>query len=389
MPDPSPSAPRPLGNRYDLPEWAGALGDLGTLLPFVMVYLGVLKLDPAGVLVGFGLSMLVCGLWFKTPIPVQPMKAAGAVAAAQAGVLTAGAVYGAGLVTGLLWLLLGATGAARSLGHWVGPPVVRGLMLGLGAAFMLQAVNLMALQWWLGAAGLGLLLGWPRLPAWHRLPAIVLVLLLGLGHALATDATAWLALAAVRPAWHWPPLGWPMISAQELLTGAVLLALPQAPLTLGNAIIGIRSENNRLFPQRPVTERGMALSTGLMNVLGSAVGAVPMCHGAGGMSGHVAFGARTGGSVVILGGLLLVLGLAFGDSVLSLFGLLPPAVLGSILFVTGAQLAGGQLRGGSLVPRAWTVLLLTAAVSTLNVAAGLITGVLLQALWLRAPPARA
>lgn len=89
--------------------------------------------------------------------------------------------------------------------------------------------------------------------------------------------------------------------------GMVLLALPQIPMTLGNAVIAITLENNRLFPQRPVTEGRVAVSTGLMNLFSGAVGGVPMCHGAGGMAAHLAFGARRGGSVVILGTVLFVL----------------------------------------------------------------------------------
>ena len=113
-------------------------------------------------------------------------------------------------------------------------------------------------------------------------------------------------------------------------------------MTLGNAFIAIRQENNRLFPDRPVSERKIALSTGVMNVAGSAVGGVPMCHGAGGMAGHVAFGARTGGAVVILGVLLVGLALFLGSSVETLLRLLAPPVLGVILFLTGAQLALGS-----------------------------------------------
>ena len=59
-------------------EWAGAFGDLGTLIPFVAAYIGVLKLDPFGVLFAFGVSMVACGLYYRTPFPVQPMKAIGA-----------------------------------------------------------------------------------------------------------------------------------------------------------------------------------------------------------------------------------------------------------------------------------------------------------------------
>jgi len=54
--------------------------------------------------------------------------------------------------------------------------------------------------------------------------------------------------------------------------------LPQLPLTLGNAVIAITEEDNRLFPDRPVTERKAAVSTGLMNLIGPCVGAIPMCQ---------------------------------------------------------------------------------------------------------------
>lgn len=376
-------APLPARNRYDLREWAGAFGDLGTLLPFVMAYLSVLQLDPLGVLFGFGVSMVFCGAWFKTPIPVQPMKAIGGVAAAQtaqSAVLTAGVIQGAALATGLLWLLLGATGIARRLGRWVSAPVAQGVVVGLALALMWQGAQLMQQAWLLAAAGLLLAL----LLARHtRFPGIFALVLLGLGWTWLRQPETMAALGSIGMQWRWPSFTWPALSVHDLLLGAVLLALPQAPLTLGNAIIGIRAENNRLFPTRQVSERSMALSTGLMNLFGSAVGAVPMCHGAGGMAGHVAFGARTGGSVVILGALLLVLALGFSGSVMTIFGLMPPAVLGTVLFITGAQLGLGQWRQGR-DRRAWLVLGATAAVSVWHVAAGLAVGLLLQ----QALPAR-
>jgi hypothetical protein len=46
-------------NRFDRMEWAGAFGDLGTLIPFVVAYLSLLELDPCGVLFSFGLAMAV------------------------------------------------------------------------------------------------------------------------------------------------------------------------------------------------------------------------------------------------------------------------------------------------------------------------------------------
>jgi hypothetical protein len=58
-------------------EWAGAIGDLGTLILFVVAYIAVLKIEPFGILFSFGAAMLICGLYYKRPFPVQPMKPIG------------------------------------------------------------------------------------------------------------------------------------------------------------------------------------------------------------------------------------------------------------------------------------------------------------------------
>ena len=105
-------------NRFNLSELAGAFGDLGTLIPFVVAYVSILKMDPASLFLGFGATLIAAGLYYRTPFPVQPMKAIGAAAVTQtAGVmaLTPSMVIGAGLVTALLWLLLGLTGLAKRL----------------------------------------------------------------------------------------------------------------------------------------------------------------------------------------------------------------------------------------------------------------------------------
>jgi MFS superfamily sulfate permease-like transporter len=369
-------------NRYDRLAWAGAFGDLGTLAPFVIAYVSVLKLDPFGVLFGFGLSMTVAGWFYRTPFPVQPMKAVGAVAttqAAQWAVIAPGAVNGAGLVTGVIWLLLGTTGVAQRIARWISRPVAKGVVLGLGMAFMWQGVRLMASQWLLAGAGLLVVVISARS---RRLPGVFVLMLMGVTWTTAVQPELMSRLFQARPDLRWPSFAWPAISWSDLVLGTMLLALPQVPLTLGNAIIGVREENNRLFPDRPVSDRQVAVSTGVMNLFGSAVGGVPMCHGAGGMAGHVAFGARTGGSLVILGVLLLVLATAFSGSVVALFEVIPQAVLGAILFMTGVQLASGQF-DASREGNALTVLLVTAGLSMWNVGIGFVVGLALQALLLR------
>ncbi len=328
-------------NRFDRMEWAGAFGDLGTLIPFVVAYLSMLSLDPFGVLFSFGAAMIICGLVYRTPFPVQPMKAIGAIATTQAAqtlTVTAGAVCVAGLASGIIWLLLGLTGTAQKVTRLISRPVVVGIILGLGFGFMLNGVKMMADSWWIGGfalAGTLLLLGR------RRVPAMFLLLIFGAVCGIVVDPTLAEQLAGIAVEPRLPTFALGSIGWNDVLIGTVFLALPQVPLTLGNAIIAITDENNQLFPDRPVTHQRVAVSTGLMNLGGAALGGVPMCHGAGGMAGHVRFGARTGGAPIILGVILVLLALFFSSSVGTLLRIFPAAILGVILFLTGAQLALG------------------------------------------------
>lgn len=169
-----------------------------------------------------------------------------------------------------------------------------------------------------------------------------LLLLFGGASAIAMQPELLNALAQVQleprmPAFTMGSIGW-----SDVVVGTLFLALPQVPLTLGNAIIAITEENNRLFPDRPVTEKGVSISTGVLNLFGACVGGVPMCHGAGGMAGHVRFGARTGGAPIILGLLLVVMAIFFSTSIETMLKISPAPVLGVVLFLTGAQLALGS-----------------------------------------------
>jgi hypothetical protein len=322
-------------------EFAGAFGDLGTLVPFVVAYIGVLKIDPFGVLLAFGLAMVVCGLVYRTPIPVQPMKAVGAIATTQAAqtlTITPAMVYGASLATGIVWLFLGLTGTAHRVAGLVKRPVVLGIILGLGFGFMIEGAKMMSQNWWVGGAAL---LGTALLLTNRIVPAMFLLLLFGAGYGILSDPRLLAALCEVHIEPRLPTFALSGLTFNDFILGTIFLALPQVPLTLGNAVIAITEENNRLFPHRPVSEGKISTSTGLMNLLSASVGGVPMCHGAGGMAGHVQFGARTGGALVILGIVLLATAVFFSSSVGTLLHLFPPSILGVILFLTGAQLALG------------------------------------------------
>jgi predicted benzoate:H+ symporter BenE len=332
-----------LKNRFDRLEWAGAFGDLGTFVPFIVAYIALLGMDPFGILLAFGVMLIACGLYYKTPFPVQPMKAIGAAATAQAAqgiAMTANAVYSAGIVTGIVWLLLGLTGTTRRVAGLLGRPVALGIILGLGFSFMLEGIKMMAVGWILGATAL---LGTLLLLANPLIPAMFALLVFGVVAAVVQDSSLFGHLAAIRPEFRLPTFALGSLTWDEFATGTLFLALPQVPLTLGNAIVAVTEENNRLFPDRAVNEKGVSISTGLMNLFGSLVGGVPMCHGAGGMAGHVRFGARTGGAPIILGSILLLVALFFSGSVETILKIFPDPVLGVILFLTGGQLALGTI----------------------------------------------
>ncbi len=382
----SPGQTRTARNRFDRMEWAGAFGDLGTLIPFVVAYIAVVKVAPFGILFSFGAAMLFCGLYYRTPFPVQPMKAIGAVAATQAAqtaTITQGAIYGAAAVTGGIWLLLGLTGAARHVTSWVPRYVVIGIVLGLGIGFMLEGIQLMSTGWVIAAVGLtGTLL----LLTNKKIPAMFLLLLFGIVCGAVQRPELLHQLVAIKAGLQFP--GWALASVapHDWLIGAVFLALPQLPLTLGNAVIAIREENNRLFPDRAVTENGIAISTGLMNLGGAALGGVPMCHGAGGMAGHVAFGARTGGAPIILGVLLLIAAFFFSASIQVVFALFARPVLGVILFLTGAQLALGSCDFSKNKGERF-ITIVTTAFAMWNVGVAFVVGIALSQIqkrgWLR------
>ncbi|HEY3783886.1 MAG TPA: putative sulfate/molybdate transporter [Steroidobacteraceae bacterium] len=350
-------------NRFDRMEWAGAFGDLGTFIPFLVAYIAVVKVPPGGILLSFGLAMIFCGLYYKTPFPVQPMKGIGTIAATQAAraaTMTSGAVYAADLVSGLIWLILGLTGWVSHLARLIPRLVISGIVLGLGMSFMLEGIRMMSADWIVSTIGLA---GTFLLLHTRAIPAMLALLVFGMASAAFQNPAALQALSTVRFAPHLPDLALTAVTWRDVLIGTFLLSVPQLPLTLGNAVIATREQNNRLFPDRSVTENAVATSTGIMNLAGAALGGVPMCHGAGGMAGQVTFGARTGGAPIIFGAVLVCLALGFSDSVYTLFNIIPRAVLGVILFFSGGQLAlgAGELtedrteRFATLVTAAFTV----------------------------------
>ena len=327
---------RILGNEYNRMELAGAFGDLGTFIPFVAAYITLNKMDPLGILVAFGVFKIFVGQYFKTPFPVQPMKAIGGMAIAHPETITHGMIWGSGIFTAIFWLVMGLTGAVSWLHKITAKPIIRGIMLGLGLSFVVEGIGMMKGQPVIAIIALA---GTFFLLSKEKVPTMLILLAFGVGAALMMNPGLWQEITQISFRFRLPDIYIGKISWQDLIAGTLVLGLPQAPLTLGNAIIGTAEENNELFPDRPAKVKTIAVDHGIMNIFSAAIGGVPLCHGAGGMAGHVRFGARTGGALVILGIIVLLLGLFFSDSVATIFKFFPPSILGVILFFTGLELA--------------------------------------------------
>jgi predicted benzoate:H+ symporter BenE len=359
-------------NHFNKMEWAGAFGDVGTLIPFVVAYITIVKVPPLGLLFMFGITLLASGFYYRTPLPIQPMKAIGA--AAIAGGISPAALYGSGLTTGLFWLLAGITGILRPITKLATKPVVRGIMLGLGLSFMVDGVHRMKTAPVL--AGFALVVTYILLTN-PKIPAMFVLLIIGVVSAVIMSPGILSELAKIRIGFKLPVFSIPMITWNDLVTGTLFFTIPQIPLTLGNAVIAIVAENNELFPDRPVTEKKIAISQGVMNLVSPLFGGIPMCHGAGGMAGHVRFGARTGGALVILGSLLIFIALFFSDSIAIIFKIFPNAILGVILFFAGSELAI-VVRDIGDKKSDFYVMLIVAAFAMWNMGVAFLVGVILD-----------
>jgi MFS superfamily sulfate permease-like transporter len=300
------------------------------------------------------------------------MKAIGA--AAIAGGISPAALYGSGFTTGLFWLLAGVTGVLRPVAKLATKPVVRGIMLGLGLTFMADGVNRMKTAPVL--AGIALVVTYILLTN-SKVPAMFVLFMIGIVSAVIIDPQILSELAKIHIGFNLPVFSLPMITWNDLVTGTLLFTLPQIPLTLGNAVIAITAENNEHFPDRPVSEKKIAISQGIMNLVAPLFGGIPMCHGAGGMAGHVRFGARTGGSLVILGTILILFALFFSDSVSIIFKFFPNAILGVILFFAGSELAIVVKDIGDKKTDIYVMLIVT-AVAMWNMGAAFLAGVMMD-----------
>jgi MFS superfamily sulfate permease-like transporter len=347
---------KPKGESFvlSLRELGGALGDLGTLLPLMLGSIAVVGLAPLPVLLGFAIFYIATAICYRLPIPVQPMKAVAVVLLTAQ--LSPAALAVSGVMLGAILLVLGLTGGITKLARIVPQSVLAGLQLGLGLTLALVSLDLMATAPLLAALTMALLLGLLLVP---RAPSalIALAAAIVLAKALGLPRTG-LEIAAPAAL----PLPWPSIA--ELQRAFGLLVLPQLSLTFTNAVLLTALVAQDYFGARAahVTPRRLSITSGLANLLLTPLGALPMCHGAGGLAAHYRFGARSGTAPLLLGLALLALALLPGGLGLALLGAIPAAALGALLMMAAGELALTR-RLVDCRPSCWPVIAVTAGVT--------------------------
>ncbi len=340
-----------------LQEASGSLGDLGTFLPLLvaMAAFGVVSFAPA--LFWAGVYNVLAGLLWDSPMPVQPMKTISAVVTQTGNLsnpgLTTDEVIGAGLSVSVITLALGLTGLIEVVHYLIPGSVVRGLQAGLGTSMVGGGMSLMdKLPFWPAPADCGLLAVLSALTvlvadrfARDRFPSALLLTVLGFVLAGVKAGPPFVAPAAPLIL-AGAGLGW-----ADVWQGFLKAGLAQLPLTTLNSVIAVVALNNeRLFPDKPsqhVSRRAVSASVGMMNVVGLWFGALPLCHGAGGLAGQFRFGARHGTSIILLGLVKVLLACVIGNAGPHLLGAFPKSILGVMLVFAGISLTMAGLARAS------------------------------------------
>ena len=357
--------------RFDRNELAGSFGDIGTDLPLIVGIVLATGLDAGGVFIVFGLLQIATGLFYGLPMPMQPLKAMAVLVITQK--IAGGVLLGAGLAIGATMLVLTLSGALGLLSRWIPRCVIRGIQFGLGLSLASLALkdyipSLGVPGYALAAAGLLVMLVlWGN----RRVPPGLLVIGIGVLYALATDlrlGTIADGFGVSLPAFRLPDMS-------DLWTGFLVLALPQIPLSLSNSVFATEQTIRDLFPERAVSARRIGLTYSAVNLIAPLLGGIPACHGCGGLAGHYAFGARTGGSVILYGAFYLVTGLFLSAPLHEVLKAFPQPILGVVLLFEALTLLA-LVRDQAAAPRDLPIALLV-GVLAFAVPQGYVVGLVL------------
>lgn len=322
-------------------EISGSLGDLGTFLPIAIALTVNGTISLSSTLIFSGVFNILTGLFFGIPLPVQPMKAIAAVAIANS--FSHGQIAAAGLFVAACIFLFSVTGLLHVFTNAIPIPVIKGIQVGAGLSLIIAAGGkLISSLSWIGPSwadnlfwAIGAFIFLLTTNYYRNVPYALIVFVVGL--VFATILTAQSGnLPTFRP---WTPI-LTVPDGDDWLIGAAPAGIGQLPLTTLNSVVAVVHLAGDLLPDvctPSVTSIG--LSVAAMNLLGCWFGAMPVCHGSGGLAAQYRFGARSGSSIVFLGVLKVLIGLLFGETIVDLLNRFPFALLGVMVIAAGLELA--------------------------------------------------
>ncbi|MFX1497706.1 MAG: putative sulfate/molybdate transporter [Promethearchaeota archaeon] len=315
--------------KFSIRELGGAFGDWGTLIPFIIGYISIVGFNPAGIFLTLGITNIVLGIKFNLPLPVQPQKTIGAISLSQK--WNPNLVISTGFGTGIVWALLGFTKILNKIVKKIPVVTVRAIQLGLGLILGWTALILFIDNLYLGIISMGIII---LLINNKRIPSAIILVLLGI---ILLFVTGNLILDDIKfniPYFYLYIPDW-----RNVLFGMIFAGFAQLFLTLTNVMIATIALIKDLFPESKINANSLALNMGVMNIVNPFIGGIPLCHGSGGFAAQYAFGARTGGSMILEGILEIILGLFFSDTLFLIFNKFPSAIFGAMLLYTAYLLA--------------------------------------------------
>jgi hypothetical protein len=333
--------------REALGELAGGLGDSGLFVPIAVAMITLNGLNATAVFVVTGLVYAGTALYFRVPVPVQPLKAFAAAAIAlhlSAETLAAGALLMAAAMA-----VLAAGGLADWLARRFPLVLVRGIQASVALLLAKAAVELAEKGNWPGlpplspTLGVGMAAGaCALLLACRRLSLPGSLLVLGGGAAVGLAVGGPPELSAGPQ-----PIAFSVPGADAFAAALTSLVIAQLPFTFGNSVVATADAERSYFGGRArrVRPTRLAASIGIANAVAGLSGAMPLCHGAGGVTAHYKLGARTAFSTLAVGLLFVALGLGLGTSLPALLQVLAPGALAGMLVFVAIQhgVLAGQL----------------------------------------------
>jgi len=347
--------------RLDRRELAGAVADLGVLVPIAVALIVSNGLSATAVLLPAALLYITVAFVYRLPVPVQPLKAFGAIAIANG--LGSDEIAAGALLMGATFLLAGRLGIIDVLSRAFPRALVRGVQLTVGLLFL-------KIAW-------GLVTDPPKSFAAHALDARwalpLAIVLVGLALSfkryavslvfVAVGTATAVVLGADQLSLGPSGITFPSIDGGVLLTALTVLVLPQAPLSFANSCLATADAARVYFGDekaKNVRPGRLATSLGLANLFAGSISGMPVCHGAGGMTAHYSFGARTAAAPLVLGVGLMGLAVGFGSCLAGVLPAFPLPILAAMLATAGI-LHIGLLRDLRAV-RDWVLALLVGVI---------------------------